>query len=395
MFIIIKCFTLYNMGIKNLHRVLEKYAPGCYKTKHLSEYSYKKVAIDISLYLYKYKAISGDRWIESFIALVNALRKWDVHCIFIYDGQAPVEKLEEQKRRRDTRAKMGDKIKELEKQIKEYEDDGKIGNLIEELCKKESVSLFRKKIDPIFDISLAKDKLESMKGMMISITPEDIIKSQNLFDVMNIPYVKAPAEAECYASHLCKYDKVDCVLSEDTDVLAYGTPVFLTKIDVYKDTVVEITYDKILEETGMTYETFTDLCIMCSCDYNSNIYMVGPEKSYSMLKTFGRIEKILEELKTLKNKDGSPKYTDEMFDVLKYERCREMFTTHPVEFYAPYCGVPDFSKLEEFFYTNNIRFNIEKLKKNFQAREVYFDDSLVEDIEDIEDEKDEKEEDKI
>lgn len=382
------------MGIKNLHRILEKYAKNCYKTKHLSEYSYKKVAIDISLYLYKYKAIQGDRWIESFISLINSLRKWDVHCIFIYDGQAPVEKLEEQKRRRDTRAKMGDKIKILENQIQEYEEEGKIGDLIEELCRKESVSLFRKKTESKIDISLAKDKLESMKSMMISITQEDITLSQQLFDVMGIPYIKAPAEAECYASHLCVYGKVDCVLSEDTDVLAYGTPTFLTKIDLYKDTVVEITYDKILEDTGMTKETFTDLCIMCSCDYNSNVYLIGPEKSYNLLKNFGRIENVLSELKEMKNKDNSPKYTDEMFEVLKYERCREMFTTHPVEFYVPYCGMPDFSLLREFFYKNNIRFNVEKLEKNLAPRELVFDESVYveEEEEDVEEEEVEEEE---
>lgn len=369
------------MGIKGLHKILEKYAPSCYTTKHLSEYSYKKVAIDISLYLYKYKAISGERWKESFISLVNCLRKWDVHCTFIYDGQAPIEKLEEQKRRRDSREKQYDKIKELERQIYEYETNGVIGSLIEELCEKKVSSLFRQQVIKNYDISLAKIKLDSMKSMLINITPEDIQITKDLFDIMKIPYYQAPQEAENFSSHLCIYEKVDAVLSEDTDVIAYKTPIFLTKIDTLNDTVVEISYEKILEETGMTKDTFTDLCIMLECDYNSNIPLIGPEKSYNLLKAYTNIENVLEYLKTLKNKDGTYKYNDDMFIPLKYKRCREMFRTDPIDFYISYCDIPDFNKVKEFFFKNNIRYSVEKLKKNL-SREIVFQ-------EDQEDEKNE------
>jgi len=372
------------MGIKSLHKLLEKYSKGCYQTKHLSEYSFKKVAIDVSLYLYKYKAIAGPRWVESFISLVNCLRKWDVHCLFVYDGQSPIEKLEEQKKRRESREKQNEKIKELEKQICEFETSGLIGSLIEELCEVKAISLFRQQVTKKYDISLAKVKLESMKGMLITITPEDIQLTRDLFDIMKIPYYQAPGEAENFSSHLCVYEKVDAVLSEDTDVLAYRTPIFLTKIDTVNDTVVEINYDKILEEMGMTGDTFTDLCIMCECDYNSNIYLIGPEKSYNLLKNYGNIESVLDYLKTLKGKDGTLKYTEEMFLPLKYERCREMFTTIPLDFYVNYCDVPDFSAIQEFFFKHSIRYNIEKLKKNL-SRDIVFDmNDFSEDKEDKE-----------
>lgn len=374
------------MGIKSLHKLLEKYAKGCYTTKHLSEYSYKKVAIDISLYLYKYKAIAGNRWVESFINLVNCLRKWDVHCIFIYDGQAPVEKLEEQKRRRDSRENQSKRIKELESQIEEFEKHGIIGPLIENLCEKKVSSLFRQQVIKNYDINIAKDKLENMKNMLISITPEDVQLTKDLFDIMRIPYHQAPSEAENFCSHLSVYGKVDYVLSEDTDVLAYRTPFFLTKIDTLNDTVVEISYEKILEETEMTPETFTDLCIMCECDYNSNIYLIGPEKSYTLLKNYKNIETVLEHLKTLKNKDGSPRYTDDMFIPLKHQRCREMFTTHPVDFYVTYCDIPNFQAVQEFFFKHNIKYNIEKLKKNLSVEIVFLEsDDEANDISDVND----------
>jgi flap endonuclease-1 len=364
------------MGIKNLHKLLEKYAKGCYKTKHLSEYSFKKVAIDISLYLYKYKAIAGPKWIDSFISLVNSLRKNDIHCLFVYDGQAPLEKLEEQKRRRDSREQQSKKIDELERQISDFEKQGIIGPLIDELCEKKVNSLFRKQEVKTYDITLAKDKVEKMKSMLISITPEDITLTKELFDVMKVPYIQAPHEAENFCSHLAIYGKVDYVLSEDTDVLAYSTPIFLTKIDSLNDTVVEISYEKILEEMGMTKETFIDLCIMCECDYNSNIYLIGPEKSYTFLKAYRNIESVLDYLKTLTNKDGGTKYNDKMFEPLKYQRCRELFSTSLEEvenIYISYCDIPNFNELREFFFKHNIRYNVDKLRKNC-SREIVLEE---------------------
>jgi 5'-3' exonuclease len=302
-----------------------------------------------------------------------------VHCIFVYDGKAPVEKLEEQTRRRQVRAKQGDKVKELEIQIEQYEKDGTIGEMLEELCYIETPSIFRKSVNRKFDLTRAKDKLEVMKSMIVSITPDDITITQELFTILNIPFVIAPAEAECYASHLCVYGKIDCVLSEDTDVLAYGTHVFLTKFDYISETVEEITFSKIMEQTEMTKEMFTDLCIMCSCDYNSNIPGIGPEKSYSMLRRYKNIEGVIEELRKIKGKDKQPKFTEEMFDILKYQRCREMFTTTPVEFYAPYCGTPNFEKLTEFLFKHNVRYTrFDLLKKYLSPVELVFEEDGVE-----------------
>ena len=48
------------MGIKNLHKFLKKHAEDAYEVTHLSNFEYKKIAIDTSLYMYKYKVIFAD-----------------------------------------------------------------------------------------------------------------------------------------------------------------------------------------------------------------------------------------------------------------------------------------------------------------------------------------------
>ena len=80
------------MGIKNLHKFLRKHCPEVYTSVHLSNYAFKKVAIDISLYMFKYKTVFGDSWLQAFVNLVACLRKNEIHCLFVYDNGCPIEK---------------------------------------------------------------------------------------------------------------------------------------------------------------------------------------------------------------------------------------------------------------------------------------------------------------
>jgi len=340
------------MGIKNLNKILKKY--DCYQTKHLSNFSYKRIAIDISLYLYKYKAIAGDKWMESFVFLISCLRKWNIHCIFVYDNKAPSEKKDEQERRREVRCKQTQRLSELERDIEIYENGGEASERMFEICKKEgAVSYLRKRID----LNTIKRKVESMRSMIISITEEELQLSRDLFDLLKIPYVIAPEEAEAYSSYLCIHGKVDAVLSEDTDVLAYGAPIFLSKIDTFNDTVVVLDYEEMLTQMKMTKETFLDLCIMLGCDYNSNIPNIGPEKSLAFLLKFKTIDAL--------EMDKS---------ALNHVRMREMFAVPNVDFYVPYCGIPDFDKVDSFLKEHNVKYNFGLLQKNLGESELSFID---------------------
>jgi flap endonuclease-1 len=364
------------MGIHSLHQILQKYAPNCYTEKHISFLSEKKIAIDISLYLYKYKASSGERWLECFLGMIQCLRKWNIHPIFIYDGKAPQEKFDEQTKRRQSKIKLQEKIQLLEKEIEDYEKDGLIGPMIDEMCYVNGPSLFRTNVNKKFQIQIAKDKLKSLKGNIIQITEEDINLTKELFTILSIPYIEAPGEAECFASHLCVYGYVDAVLSEDTDVLVYQTPLSLSKLDTLNHTVIEIDYKQMINELGFTSDMFTDMCIMCSCDYNTNIPLIGPEKSYQLIKEHHTIEAVIEILSLLKNKDGTPKYTESDFTKLNHSRCRELFTTqHELVSKIKnsfYTGEPDHGKLGEFFFTNRIYYSMDSLLKNMKCVEIEF-----------------------
>lgn len=385
------------MGIHSLHKILEQYAPNCYQLKHLSEYSFKKICIDISLYLYKFKASQGDRWLLSFIDLISCLRKWDIHCVYVYDGKATDDKAEEQKRRKESQVKQRQNIELLEKEIENYQTSGVIGEMISDIVKKEgTTSLLKKNKNIDIDIDIVKEKLEKMKAQSISITPLDIQLTKDLFDILKVPYIVATDEAERFASIMCVKNITEGVLSEDTDVLAYQTPCFLTKIDIYRETVIEIKISDILEEMGMEYESFRDLCIMLGCDYNENIASYGPVKSYQLIKEHKSIEKALEQIqkndienkeklqkKLLKEKNPEEqKKIQEKINntldvsVINYVRCRELFSVpENFEYYVSYCSSlteEDFVKVEDFFKNNNIKYNMKLLRKNLSPRDIIF-----------------------
>jgi 5'-3' exonuclease len=117
-----------------------------------------------------------------------------------------------------------------------------------------------------------------------------------------------------------------------------------------------------LESLELTSEEFLDLCIMCGTDYNKNIFRVGPEKAYKYIKQFSTIENI-------------SKNTTLDTSILKHVRGRELFRDYEQKnIKIPYCGEPDFNKLEEFIIKNNIRCSIEGLKKSFIRQNIIFQD---------------------
>ena len=75
------------MGINNLNKILKRHAPECYVEVHLYKYAFERIAIDTSLFVYKYKTIFGEKWLNAFINMICCLRKNEIHPIFIFDSK--------------------------------------------------------------------------------------------------------------------------------------------------------------------------------------------------------------------------------------------------------------------------------------------------------------------
>lgn len=361
------------MGIKSsFNQFLRDTCPDVFETIHISEYAYKKVAIDISLYLHKFKAVYGDKWLSAFINLIACLRRNEVHCVFIFDGKSPPEKEAERAKRRDDREKLEKNLYHLEEAIEEYHRTGIIAKCLSDLyTKRRSPKRLLGKHSEKIDMNWIENKIINRRNQLYEIVTEDFDNVKDLFRILNVPFYTAPSEAEKMCSKLCLDGKVSAVLSEDTDVIAYATPIFLSKIDTLTDTCIRISHESLLEGLELTREQLLDLCIMCGTDYNSNIPRVGSKTAYKRILQHGNIEQITNET---------------CFDtsILNHLRVRELFTNF--EEYnlnrIPFCGIPDFENLEKFVVNHNVQVNIDKLIKDFTHKEIIFeDDSEKEDDE--------------
>lgn len=353
------------MGINNLNKILKKYSPNCFKTIKLSSLFGKKIAIDTSLYMYKYKVIFGEViWLRAFCNLICCMRKHNIHPIFIFDSQAPPEKLAEQQERRAQRQKLIDKLTQLEEDYKNYKDNGSITKNMLDICegKGKQHRLLTKDLN-IFREDIIINKIETLQKQTISINKEDFELVKKLFKVMKIPFYDAVSEAEALGAYLSREDKVEGVMTSDTDVLAYGTTNFFKDIDTSKETIVQINMENLLNELNMTQYQFRDMCIMCGTDYNKNIPKIGPIKSYTLMMEH-------------KNIDEMQKQTQKDVSILKHHRVRELFTFDNDYFTRKIkcCGTVDINKLEKFLFKHNCNMHKDYLERclNVKSKEIIF-----------------------
>ena len=345
------------MGIQGLTKFIKDKFPSVTKDIHVKELRYKKIAVDTSLYLYKFKCVSGDQWLSLFINFISCLRKFDVHPIFIIDTSAPLEKIEEQQKRRLEVKKRVEKVEEIRGHIKQYELDGvitpELTDFYNQKKKKTNDKLDKLGIQSTFDIETVKLEIDKMDKSNISITIEDKEKLKELFEIMGVQFLPAIGEGEQTCAYLNHWGHVDAVMTEDSDAIAYGCKIFLSKFNTSLGTCCIIETDHLLTKLNISREQLVDFCIMLQCDYNKRIPKIGPVSSFKLISKHKSLENIEQE-------------TSHDTDCLKYQRCREIFKCIPDsgQFEINYNSPPNFDRLEEFIELNGLNVPTERVRKN-------------------------------
>lgn len=360
------------MGIKNLHHFLRKACPLIYTEIPISKYAYKRVAIDTSIFMCRFKTTFGRQWLDAFLQLVCVLREHEVHPVFVYDTKYPIEKEEERRNRTISRIKTKEKAdlvssaweayKTLHKEQPECFGLEGVIPLDHERMPQELSEFIKKNWADCGSCSIVAvdNSIDHMLNTLLSIRTEDFELTRTLFDIIGVPYLAASGEAEATCAVLCRMGLVDAVISEDTDVLNYKAPKFLHKLNMNQNTIVEIEYDDMLSRLGLTEDQFLDFCIMCGTDYNNNLSKIGPEKSFRLLKKYGSIEQI---------KINNPELDMTNFP---YIRVREIFkdnqqVSEEMIEAVQYCGTPNTQQLAEFCFRHNCRFDIQRLCQAFST----------------------------
>ena len=331
------------MGIKDLHKIMKGESPDYLVEYHYSELTGLRVAVDISVFLYKHIRTAGkEKWVDLFVLFLAGFKRHGVKMVCIFDGpNPPIEKKQEQEYRRSGTLRSVNRMKrciEVRNKLQdEYLlDDVDIDPELMKECKM-LISPQKGRIDPTnyYDvgdvIESFNKKIEDLDRQTMPITDEDREKAYEIVQALGLAAFKAEGEAEGLCASLAVHGEVDAVLTEDTDVLAYGTPfmlVFKQDKKFSDEKLYGIYLESVLEDMDMNIEEFRDLCILLRCDYNKHNGSVqgyppdgrkykkpqniGGVRALCMIREYRRLEQVCNHIV-----DPSP---------LIYRRCRELLS---------------------------------------------------------------------
>ena len=230
------------MGIKNLNKFLKENAKNSIKLGHVSELSGKRIAVDISVYMYKFA--SEDTLIENMYLMLSIFRYYNVIPIFVFDGKPPAEKKELLQKRREDK-------KEAEAEFNELKNKLQINPNMEEAEKQEIMN-----------------NMDMLKRKFVNVSKNDIENVKNLIRSYGATYYDAPGEADELCAMLTIKGKVWACLSEDMDMFVYGCPRVIRYLSLLNHTLVLYDMKGILVELGISQKELREICILSGTDYN-------------------------------------------------------------------------------------------------------------------------------
>ncbi|XP_043506569.1 flap endonuclease 1 [Frieseomelitta varia] len=267
------------MGILGLAKLIADISPGAIREQELKHYFGRKVAIDASMCLYQFliavrsegaqlTSVDGETTSHLMGTFYRTIRlvEQGIKPVYVFDGKPPD-------------LKGG----ELAKRAERRDEAQKLLQAAEEAGNAEDVEKFNRRL--------------------VKVTKTHAEEAKQLLQLMGIPFIDAPCEAEAQCAALVKAGKVYATATEDMDALTFGCNVLLRRLtfsEARKMPIQEFHFDKVLEGLELNHNEFIDLCIMLGCDYTNSIKGVGPKRAIELIKTHRSLEKIIENLDTKK-----------------------------------------------------------------------------------------------
>jgi flap endonuclease-1 len=252
------------MGIRALNKFLQAKCKSSIKSIPLSDLSGKKIAVDISIYLYKY--ISENALLENLYLMISVFRENNIIPIFIFDGKPPSEKNDTIASRKKNKTDAREEYYRLKLLIESMKAETDVdadadGDADVELKKQKE----KEKDNEISDMS---QTMEQLKKKFISIKYDDIQNVKTLLQAYGVTYFEAPGEADILCAKLVTNNIVYACLSEDTDMFVYGCGRVLRYLSLTLSNVVIYDLNHILKTLNISMDVFKKICILYGCDYS-------------------------------------------------------------------------------------------------------------------------------
>nr|GMD35641.1 exonuclease 1 [Ipomoea batatas] len=138
----------------------------------------------------------------------------------------------------------------------------------------------------------------------------DVNAASELFQILrsdNIEFVVAPYEADAQLAYMSSLEAekggIAAVISEDSDLLAYGCPAVVFKMDRYGNGE-EVLLDKVLKSgdgkpsfINFSKDLFAGMCVLAGCDFLPSIPGIGIVKAYNFVCKYRNLDRVLSVLK--------------------------------------------------------------------------------------------------
>ncbi|XP_059691054.1 exonuclease 1 [Gavia stellata] len=243
------------MGIQGLLQFIKEAA----EPTHVKKYKGQTVAVDTYCWLHKgayacaEKLARGeptDLYVAFCMKLVDMLLSFGIKPILVFDGCTLPSKKEVEKARREKRQASLLKGKQLLQ-------EGRLSEARE--CFGRSVNVTH-------------------------VMAHEVIKAAR---ARGVDCIVAPYEADAQLAYLNKTGMVQAIITEDSDLLAFGCKKVFLKIDKFGNGL-EIDQARLgnCKQLGnvFTEEKFRYMCILSGCDYLSSIHGIGLAKACKLLK---------------------------------------------------------------------------------------------------------------
>jgi flap endonuclease-1 len=257
------------MGIKHLNRFLRDNAQSSIKMISLKELSGKIIAIDISVYMYKY--MSENCLLENMYLMLATFKYYNIIPVFIFDGKPPEEKKELLIKRKEDKKDAENKYNNLKKLLE------------------------NKQIDDIEKQDIVNN-MDILKKKFVYISKKTIENVKNLIIAYGATYYDAPGEADELCAMLVIKNKAWACLSEDMDMFVYGCTRVLRYLSLLNQTVVLYDTVEILNQLNITQKELREICVISGTDYNN-------KNDPSLYKTLGYFKKYHNENDTNNSND--------------------------------------------------------------------------------------------
>lgn len=374
------------MGIKDLTPTLKEHAPDGLRVVKMKDLRGSTIAIDMSVFLYKFvKAAGEENWLGVFTQFLCWLKRARVRMICVFDGPSPpIEKREEQARRRADMARSAQILVRM-KEVRRDVHAASVAGLMPSREIVEEVRAFLSRARGVAEtdytsasaIQIALSQVIDRREIQAApVTANHTTVACDVARrVFGLCTMQADGEAESVCAWLAVKGLADAVLTEDTDVLAYGCPVMLAMKDfkMYENKLHAIVFADVCQQLDMTPAQFTDLCILLSCDYNSRVRgwvpsardndasadrparPIGAKGAMAMIQTHGSLEACAPYIENI--------------SLLKIERCRELFSFSDVGTIPEITAARpvDAKTIEAFFDDNHVNVEVDIVMKAFAS----------------------------